>query len=471
MARKSVPIFKHKNGIYYARWWDVPGFDGKRGHRVVLSLDTSDEAIAMQRYPYVRHSRMGYSEFMNSGFMGPESPYRTVPEEVKNSPEYQKKLVQWQNEVRTGNFYREPGKGFPYDEGVRWRYRESTGDSMPASDKSIPNNFEEIKVFYSQAVPTLFLDEVQTQRNIRIWVQFLLEHNIQDWSQIDEALLKRFYDWRRSTAIKPETHDKREGTKPSLRTVNRHVQFLKKSFDLAVDKRLMHSNPLKFWKNEVHHAPQQQALTKKELHAVLSDPDLDKDYLMHGFKKAELGYSIRDVVLLLFVSCKRRGEIVKLRIEHVNFKNHYGHYQETKNSSRGTAYIIDKAFFLTQGMEKLLKKVIGNRKQGFMFPSPWDKSEGIIADNVSDEFLAVVKRVVPSKDISLNNLRHTATTLMEEAGLTDEEIDAALGHHQIRTALPNYQDRSADAIARRLSKRTEKGVTVLCQAVMKFFNN
>lgn len=57
---------------------------------------------------------------------------------------------------------------------------------------------------------------------------------------------------------------------------------------------------------------------------------------------------------------------------------------------------------------------------------------------------------------------------MEEAGLSDDEIDAALGHHQIKTALTNYQDRSTDAIARRLSKRTEKGVKVLCSAVKEF---
>jgi integrase len=465
MARKSIPIFKHPNGNYYARWWDMPGSDGKRGHRVNLSLDTSDEAIAMQRYPYVRNSRMGFNDFMRSGLMGSESPLGELPEKLKNSPKYKKKLLQWQNGVRAGIFIREPGPEPIYDDAVRWRYKEPTGNSI--SD-TIPNNFEEIKMFYTQAVPTLFLDEVQTQRNIRIWIQFLVENNIQDWSQINEELLKKFYNWRRTTIVKPEKNAKREGVKPTIRTVNRHIQFLKKSFDLAVDKKFMHSNPLKFWKNQVHHAPQQQALTKKELLAVISDSALDKNYLMHGFKKAELGYSLRDVVLLLFTSCKRRGEIVRLKIENVNYENHYVHYQETKNSSRGNAYIIYKAFFLTQSMEKLLKKVIGNRKEGLVFPSPWNKLEGIIPENISNEFIAVVKRVVPEKDVSLNNLRHTATSIMEDAGLTDDEIDAALGHHQIKTALTNYQDRSADVIARRLSKRTEKGVVVLCQAVKEF---
>jgi integrase len=117
----------------------------------------------------------------------------------------------------------------------------------------------------------------------------------------------------------------------------------------------------------------------------------------------------------------------------------------------------------------LLKKVIGKRTTGLISPSPWDEDKGINPEKISVIFSEVVKRIVPNKDISINNLRHSATTLMEDAGLTDDEIDAALGHHQIKTALTNYQDRSNDAIARRLSKRTEKGVKVLCRAVKKVF--
>lgn len=468
MARKSNPIFRRNNGLYYARWWDEQGKDGKRGHRVALSLDTTDYAVAMERYPYVKNSKMGYNEFLSSGLIGLGPQANPLPDEIKNSADYQCILNTWRNDVRAGRAHREQGVGYPYEEGLRWRYTETSDNPGSDSREILPDNFDKISEFYQTAVPTLFLDKVQTKRNVEIWLKFLAEKSIQDWTQIDEALMNTFYQWRRDTPIKPEAWGKREGVKPTTRTVNRHMQFLRKSFRLAISKKFMISNPLEFWKPQVHHAPQQQALTKSELINVLSDPVFDKDFLMNGLKKAYLGYTIRDLVLILFVSCKRRGEVVNLKIDNVNYSSHYVYYRETKNSSRGTPYVINKAFFLAPGMGWLLKKVIGKRTTGLIFPSPWDEDKGINPEKISVIFSEVVKRIVPNKDISINNLRHTATTLMEDVGLTDDEIDAALGHHQIKTALPNYQDRSADAIARRLSKRTEKGIKVLCRAVKAF---
>jgi integrase len=474
LARKSIPIFKRPNGCFYARWWDQPGTGGLRGHRIVLSLDTTDESVAMQRYPIVRNSRMSYNAFMATSPTG-YGP-SILPDELKNREDSIRAQDHWRDDVKEGVIYRD-------HETDRWKVDSKKADlqfkrsqclqlcqelgiqTVSTPGNVIQNNFNKIKDFYEKSVPSLFLDAIQTTRNIEIWLKFLAEKNILDWLQIDEALMTAFYGWRRETPIKPASWGKRPGVKPSTRTVNRHIQFLKKSFDLAVDKQFMRSNPLKFWKAPVHHAPQQEALTRKELLQVLSDSAFDKDFLTNGSKDVKLGYCLRDLLVLLFVSSKRRGEIVKLRIENVNFTNHYVHYRENKNSSRGTAYVIDKAFYLTRGMVTLLKRVIGKRTEGLVFPSPWDRDEEFNPEKISADFSDVRQRIVPSKDVSLNNLRHTATSLMEEAGLSDDEIDAALGHHHIKTALRNYQDRSADAIARRLSKRTEEGVKVLCDAV------
>jgi hypothetical protein len=58
---------------------------------------------------------------------------------------------------------------------------------------------------------------------------------------------------------------------------------------------------------------------------------------------------------------------------------------------------------------------------------------------------------------------------MEMAGMSAQEIDNMLGHYKIKTALPSYLDQSADAVARRLSKLSEKGGRVLCDAVKSLF--
>jgi translation initiation factor IF-1 len=50
---------------------------------------------------------------------------------------------------------------------------------------------------------------------------------------------------------------------------------------------------------------------------------------------------------------------------------------------------------------------------------------------------------------------------MEEEGMTDAEIDDTLGHYNVKTALKNYQDRSARVLAIRLANRTKKGIEIL----------
>jgi integrase len=98
----------------------------------------------------------------------------------------------------------------------------------------------------------------------------------------------------------------------------------------------MSKNPVKFWKPESHQARQKQGLTTEELKKVFGDPIWRKDFLMNGKVKIDLGYKLQDYLLLLFLSCKRRGEVINLQIEDVNFTSNYVSYVESKNSSRGT---------------------------------------------------------------------------------------------------------------------------------------
>ena len=87
------------------------------------------------------------------------------------------------------------------------------------------------------------------------------------------------------------------------------------------------------------------------------------------------------------------------------------------------------------------KGQVGNRTSGpvFQYPAVMRKKvaedEFFNAEYLSAIFKEIVSKLVPQKNISLKNLRQTATDILEKRGLTDDEIDATLGHHQIKTAL------------------------------------
>jgi integrase len=220
---------------------------------------------------------------------------------------------------------------------------------------------------------------------------------------------------------------------------------LEKSFAEAIARGYMRTNPLRNWKAEPHIVPVKKSLTLAELKQI--------------FDGLPIG-TVRDTIILLFVACKRRKEICKLQIENINFQEHLVHYTEFKNVSRSKCIL--KAFFLTAAMEVFLKRIIGDRTSG----SLWEPS--FHADFISHQFEEVSNAIAPTKQATLKNLRQAATDVMEAAGLSDLEIDVTLGHISVSKALPHYQDRSAEAIARRLSERTRKGIVVLSDAVAEY---
>jgi integrase len=475
VGRKNQPIFL-REGVYYARWH----LDGEKIPEI-LSLGTGDYSEAMTRYPIVRQTGLSWTQYIKtvsgwedkpvntwnaisstSGVVRFNPSPRTISDKSATRELLENAIKEGRARLEGDNWVIEitPEADFP-DEVNRLKKLLTV---PPLADQS-----NEIEKFYVTAVLQIYDDKNTAERFGRIWLQFLTLRKIVSWSQINDTLLKDFELWRTATPIKIEDRPNRAVKPPSAEVVKRHIKFLSKSFKLATLRGYLKFNPLELWKGEKYHRPSQNALTEKELIAVLSDPAWDKNTLNYGLREHPLGYTYRDIVLLLFSSCKRRSEIVEMRIEGVNFKEHYVSYLETKNKSKPGDYDVRKSFFLTPEMEKRLKKIIGSRKAGYVFPLPLNKESHLSPDQISDTFVEVCGRIVPEKKIPLKNLRQTVTKILEDAGFTDQEIDIALGHYKVSTALPFYKDASAEAVAIRLSKMTEKGVRVLSGVVKSLF--
>ena len=473
MGRTPEPLYKDpKSGNWFARW-----YEGKK--RFLLSLETPDKIEALRRLPIVRHLKISWTK------------YRTTFLQIQNRPKGQVKHIadhdfypplEWTG-TKDGvtRFIEENvrlGKAF-YDEKTgNWTVYGKTEEDTVLQDiqklkitMQSKGNIEQIEEFYTVTMPQLYTDKKTADRFAKIWLTFLKELSIGTWDQITEPLLVEFKKWRQTT---PQGKTGGKGVIPGARVINRHMRYLSKSFDEACHRKYMSVNPIRNWKPDSHHAPLEESLSVDELHAVLSDEKFQQDFLTNGRQKVPLGYKLLDYFTLLFTSCKRRKEILHLLIENINFEEHLAHYIETKNNSKGTQYSIHKAFWLTSEMELLLKRVIGNRTSGpvFEYPAVMRKKiaedEFFNAEYLSAIFKEIASKLVPQKNVSLKNLRQTATDILEKAGLTDDEIDATLGHHQIKTALLFYKDRSSLAVGRRLSGRTRKGVEILSETIKGF---
>jgi integrase len=469
MPRQLDPIFC-RDGVYYARW-----YENKR--RVLLSLGTADRVEANRRLPIVRSTNMSWEEFQRTTAGYGQNPPSLIsglgnysinpPLSIRGTREGVKTLLETAISEGTAKYNSETGEWVIVINSAPEVNADLAG-GLQEIKRLIQgtNDTEQIQQFYKESVLQLYTDKKTASRNAKIWLAFLQKNNITSWVEVTEKLCADFRDWRKAT---PQARNNQAGKPPSTLVVNRHIAFISKSFELALHRGFMKINPIKFWRPDSYQAPQKQGLSRKELKKVLNDSVWQHEYLMNGKIKVPLGYKLQDILLLLFASCKRRGEIIGLGITDVSFLDRFVSYLETKNSSKGVKYSIRKSFFISDFIEKILRKIIKNKKEGPVFYVPdvlkRDKVSSDIgyfnADYFSQLFKECVEKYAPDKDISLNCLRHTATNIMEEEGMTDAEIDDTLGHYNVKTALKNYQDRSARVLAIRLANRTKKGIEIL----------
>lgn len=491
MGRKQDPLYYDKKWkIFYARWYE-------NGKRLRYSLGTGDRIEANRRLPIVQSTKMSWAEYektiagMNAIIVNSLDDHKIIPPlTMKTSPENISTMIN--PAIKSGKAFFDPQRNYwiinsletpEYQIPTDTTATQLFGDQMLRQSRLMTgidhfqnalgfrNNSIDINDFYLNAVPKLFVDQTTNKRFSEIWLSFLKEHSVISWSAIDEKLCAKFKDWRQTTAI---SKNGRPGAPPSKLVVNRHMQFLNRSFDEAVALGYLKNNPIRNWRPDTHVAPQQHALSIDELKDFFRDDRLQRDYLINGKKQEFLGYKLVDVYLLIFTACKRRKEILSLKIEDINFISHWVHYIEYKNSSKGTAYDINKAFWTTSAMERLLKRVIGDRTSGYLFPCPPAMKKNNLDDGmlnpeyVSALFKEIVDKIAPDKNLTLQNFRHTATDIMENAGLSDYEQDCTLGHYNIKNVLRHYQDKSVDAVSRRLSAITKTGIEVLSRTVEEF---
>lgn len=465
MARRAKALYRNNNsGYWFARWYE----DEKR---IMLSLGTKDEAQAIQRLPIVQNSKMSYDAFLRTtqGFqrqsvMTVEATAGTAFTPALTMPAQREGVIRLIEEaVIRGQARFDEASGHWIIPRLKLG-KDVVGNLVTLKAiAGYKDDLKDIEDFYLKTIPAIYTDRETAERWSKIWMRFLKEKKVHAWAQISEPLLELFRQWRRSTIFATA-----KGKPPSGRVIGRHLHYLSRSFDIARDRGFLKFNPIRDWKPEQHTTPTQASLTVNELKGVLRHEKLSKAFLMRGpFKRVDLSFRLVDFILILFAGCKRRKEIQRLMIEGISYSEHYATYIEHKNSSKGSEYSIQKAFWLTPAMEDTFKRIIGERKSGAVFQIPG--RDFLSLDYISKVFKSVVKEVAPTKNISLKNLRQTATDFMEHAKVSMQDQDFALGHYNVSSILKHYQDRSSEAVATRLAPLTRPGVEVLSKAVEEFF--
>ena len=227
-------------------------------------------------------------------------------------------------------------------------------------------------------------------------------------------------------------------TNYSNATQRNYYRHLKAFFAWMTQKEIISENPC----DDVKPPKQKDNLVEK----IFDDATLKT--IFTTFRKTQLKHKksgaithdtqkqhwFKPLITTAYYTGLRRGELVRLRWEHVNLSERELYVTDTKGGNERTVIIFDQAYKRLVAWHKLQ----GYPGKGLVFPSPRsnDRIEiALIGDNVSKVFKSYVEKADVKDTIHFHSLRHSCATYMIKQGFDVTMVKEMLGHKSIQVTM------------------------------------
>lgn len=230
----------------------------------------------------------------------------------------------------------------------------------------------------------------------------------------------------------------RRGFKISNATVNRYLASISSLFGwLLKEKHWIQKNPVTDIRKPKVNNSRRRFLSDEELPRLLIACDESRN--------PYLGVIVRVALL----TGMRRGEIMNLTWKDIDFEDKQIFLEETKNGDSRTISMVDK-------LEKVLKGLMGDvcySINTLLFPGEEDPSKPRDIRSAWERAL----KVAEIEDFKFHDLRHSAASIMLEAGVSHMVIARILGHRVLNTTLrySHLSDKGAREALAHISKKVE----------------
>lgn len=189
-------------------------------------------------------------------------------------------------------------------------------------------------------------------------------------------------------------------------TINRELATLKHMFNLAKKWKIAYENPVNDVKFFQERKIEMHILTEDEADRLI---DASPDYL-------------KPIIIVALNTGMRRGEILKLRWNDIDFNKHYLFIKETKSG-------IPRKVPMNSLVAEALKNI--NRESNFVF---YNSKTDERLKNIYKAFKIACKTIgIP--DLRFHDLRHSAATLMVTGGIDLVTVKDILGHSKIEMTM------------------------------------
>ena len=208
------------------------------------------------------------------------------------------------------------------------------------------------------------------------------------------------------TPLHIEDYKKKRLEKVKGATVNRELACMKTMFNLAKKWKIVYENPVTEVKFLAEQKFEMQILNKEKADKLI---DAAPDYL-------------KPIIIIALNTGMRRGEILSLRWNDIDFDKHYIFIKETKSG-------IPRKVPMNSLVASTFKNI--KREDRLIFYNP--KTNNHLKDIYRSFKTACQKVGIP--DMRFHDLRHTAATLMVTGGVDLVTVKEILGHSKIEMTM------------------------------------
>jgi integrase len=226
----------------------------------------------------------------------------------------------------------------------------------------------------------------------------------------------------------------RRGKLRTSSTANRYLAALSRAFTICVREwHWTKENPVLKITRPKENKSRERFLEKAEIAVLLNACRQSKS--PHIFP----------VTLFALTTGARKGEILGLKWEDVNFKRNTATFRDTKNGETRTVHLSEQILNCLRNEQS--KRIILSE---FVFPN----NEGNKPADIRTGWEAAVKKS-GLKNICFHSLRHTCASHLAMSGVSTLEIGAVLGHKSI-SMVKRYSHLSTSSTAKSLMEMNDE---------------
>lgn len=223
------------------------------------------------------------------------------------------------------------------------------------------------------------------------------------------------------------------GTLRTGSTCNRYLAALSRAFSIAIREwRWLKENPMTNVTRPKEMKSRERYLDKDEIKRLLAICRKSKSPHLYAITLFALGTGAR------------KGEIVNLKWENIDFFKSTATFKDTKNGETRTVYLSPTILNCIQ--EERNKRAMFSQ---YVFPS----MDGKKPANIREAWESAVNEA-GLKDVVFHTCRHTAASHLAMGGFSTLEIAAILGHKSL-SMVKRYSHLATSATARALDKMNE----------------